>query len=109
MIVLVQAPQGASLDYTRDLCAQAEALLGKIPEIRGAFTIVGFGLSGTAPNRGMIFADLKDFRERKGQEHSGATVVERLRGQIDGYSRRTRRAVQSTCHRRRQRSGRLHV
>ncbi len=82
VIVLVQAPQGASLDYTRDLCAQAEALLGKIPEIRGAFTIVGFGLSGTAPNRGMIFADLKDFRERKGQEHSGATVVEKLRGQL---------------------------
>ena len=82
VIVLVQAPQGASLEYTRDLCAQAEALLGKTPEVKGAFAIVGFGFSGTAPNRGMIFADLKDFRERKGKEHLGSTVVEKLRGEM---------------------------
>jgi HAE1 family hydrophobic/amphiphilic exporter-1 len=82
VIAMIQAPQGASLDYTRDLCAQAEAIMAKIPEISGAFTIVGFGLSGTAPNRGMIFADLKDFRERKGPEHSGAAVVEKLRGEM---------------------------
>lgn len=82
VIALVQAPQGASLDYTRDLCAQAEAIMAKVPEISGAFTIVGFGLSGSAPNRGMIFADLKDFRERKGPEHSGAVIVDKLRGQM---------------------------
>jgi hydrophobic/amphiphilic exporter-1 (mainly G- bacteria), HAE1 family len=85
-IVLVQAPQGASLDYTRDLCAQAEALIGKSPEVRGAFTIVGFGFSGSAPNRGMLFVDLKDFRQRKGPEHSGATVVDKLRGQLMAIS-----------------------
>lgn len=82
VIAMVQAPQGASLDYTRDLCAQAEAIMAKVPEISGAFTIVGFGISGAAPNRAMIFADLKDFRERKGTEHSGATVVEKLRGEM---------------------------
>jgi hydrophobic/amphiphilic exporter-1 (mainly G- bacteria), HAE1 family len=82
LIVMVQAPQGASLDYTRDLCAQAETLLSKVPEIRGAFTVVGFGITGSAPNRGMLFADLKPFRERKGKEHSGATVVDKLRGQM---------------------------
>jgi HAE1 family hydrophobic/amphiphilic exporter-1 len=82
VIAMVQAPQGASLDYTRDLCAQAEAVMAKVPEINGAFTVVGFGISGTAPNRGMIFADLKGFRERKGAEHSGATVVEKLRGEM---------------------------
>jgi hydrophobic/amphiphilic exporter-1 (mainly G- bacteria), HAE1 family len=82
VIAMVQAPQGASLDYTRDLCAQAEAIMAKVPEISGAFTIVGFGISGAAPNRAMIFADLKDFRERKGPEHSGATVVEKLRGEM---------------------------
>lgn len=82
LMVLVQAPQGASLDYTRDLCAQAESLLSKVPEINGAFTVVGYGISGTAPNRGMIFANLKDFRERKGREHSGAMVVDRLRREM---------------------------
>jgi HAE1 family hydrophobic/amphiphilic exporter-1 len=82
IIVMVQAPQGASLEYTRDLCAQAEAILSKIPEVRGAFTIVGYGISGTAPNRGMLFADLRDFRERKGSEHTSASVVAKLRAQL---------------------------
>jgi hydrophobic/amphiphilic exporter-1 (mainly G- bacteria), HAE1 family len=82
LIVMVQAPQGASLDYTRGLCAQAEAVLAKVPEINGAFTVVGFGISGSAPNRAMVFADLKDFRERKGPEHSGAAVVDKLRGEL---------------------------
>jgi hydrophobic/amphiphilic exporter-1 (mainly G- bacteria), HAE1 family len=84
IIVLVQAPQGASLDYTRDLCSQAEALLSKSPEVNGVFTVVGFGFSGSAPNRALLFANLKDFRERKGPEHSGATVVEKLRGAMMG-------------------------
>jgi HAE1 family hydrophobic/amphiphilic exporter-1 len=84
LIVVIQAPQGASLEYTRDLCAQAEALMAKQPEIRGAFSVVGFSFAGSASNRGMIFADLKDFRERKGKEHSGAAVVERLRGPMMG-------------------------
>jgi HAE1 family hydrophobic/amphiphilic exporter-1 len=82
LMLVIQAPQGASLNYTRDLTAQAEAVLAKVPEIRGAFSIVGFGFSGAAPNRAMVFADLKDFGERKGREHSGSAVVERLRGQL---------------------------
>jgi hydrophobic/amphiphilic exporter-1 (mainly G- bacteria), HAE1 family len=84
IIVLVQAPQGASLYYTRDLCSQAEALLSKSPEVNGVFTVVGFGFAGSAPNRALLFANLKDFRERKGLEHSGATVVEKLRGAMMG-------------------------
>jgi HAE1 family hydrophobic/amphiphilic exporter-1 len=82
LMVIIQAPQGASLNYTRDLTAQAEAMLAKVPEIRGAFSIIGFGFSGAAPNRAIIFADLKDFSERKGRQHSAATVVDRLRGQL---------------------------
>jgi HAE1 family hydrophobic/amphiphilic exporter-1 len=86
MVVVVQAPQGASLEYTRDLCTQGEALMKKQPEIRGVFTIVGFSFTGSAPNRGLIFADLKEFDERKGREHSAAAVVERLRGPMMGLT-----------------------
>jgi HAE1 family hydrophobic/amphiphilic exporter-1 len=82
MIVLVQAPQGASLDYTRDLAAQAEAILAKTPEIKGAFAVVGYGNAGTAPNRAMIFADLKDWNQRKGREHSCAAVIDRMRPEM---------------------------
>jgi hydrophobic/amphiphilic exporter-1 (mainly G- bacteria), HAE1 family len=82
LVVMIQAPQGASRDYTRDLSAQAEAILAKVPEINGAFTVVGYGLSGSAPNRAMIYANLRDFRERKGNEHSGSVIVDRLRGEM---------------------------
>jgi len=79
LIVLIQAPQGASLDYTRGLCAQAEATLATESEISGAFSVVGFSFAGSAPNRAMIFVNMKDFSERKGKPHSAASVVDRLR------------------------------
>jgi HAE1 family hydrophobic/amphiphilic exporter-1 len=84
LVIVIQSPQGASLEYTKQVCAQVEGILAKVPEIDGAFTVVGFGLSGSAPNRAMTFVDLKDFRERKGDEHSAEAVIDRLRGPLMG-------------------------
>jgi len=82
LIIMIQTPQGASLEYTKAVASQVEATLAKVPEIDGAFTVVGFGVSGSAPNRAMTFVDLKDFRDRKGEEHSAEAVVERIRGPL---------------------------
>lgn len=82
LIIMTQTPQGASLEYTKEVSAQVEAVLSKVPEIYGAFTVVGFGVSGSAPNRALTFVDLKDFRERKGEQHSAAAVIDRLRGPL---------------------------
>lgn len=82
LIFLIQAPQGASLQYTRDICAKVEESLRHVPEISGAFTIAGFSFSGSAPNKAMIFTDLKPFEERKGAEHRSDAIVERLRGSM---------------------------
>ena len=82
LIIMIQTPQGASLEYTKQVSAQVEAVLSKVPEIDGAFTVVGFGVSGSAPNRAMTFVDLKDFRDRKGEQHSAAAVIDRLRGPL---------------------------
>jgi hydrophobic/amphiphilic exporter-1 (mainly G- bacteria), HAE1 family len=84
IMFIVQSPQGASLTYTRDICAKVEETLSHVPEITGAFSIAGFSFSGNAPNRGMIFANLKGFDERKGKEHSSSAVIQRLRGQLMG-------------------------
>jgi HAE1 family hydrophobic/amphiphilic exporter-1 len=84
LMIAVQTPQGASLTYTRDVCAKVEEVVSHVPEINGAFTIVGFGFSGNASNRAIIFLNLKEFRDRKGKEHSGSAVVERLRGPLAG-------------------------
>ena len=53
-----------------------------MPEINGAFTIVGFSFAGNAPNRALMFLNLEEFKDRKGREHSSFAVVEKLRGPL---------------------------
>src|SRR5882757_4114609 len=84
IMFIIQAPQGASLTYTRDVCAQVEQVLAKVPEIVGAFTVAGFSQAGNAPNRAIIYASLREFDQRKGEAHSAAAIIQRLRGPLFG-------------------------
>ena len=79
-ISAVQAPPGASLEYTTRIAEQAEAILFKDPDIRAAFSVLGFSNNGAAPNNGLIFTRLKDYDERRGRSHSLAAVLQRVRG-----------------------------
>ena len=85
-ITIVQAPSGASLQYTGGIARQAEQILLKDPEVQGVFAVMGFSFSGAAPNQGLIFTSLKPFAEREGPEHSLKTVMNRVRGQLFGIS-----------------------
>ncbi len=85
-ITVVQAPSGASLQYTGGIAQQAEQILLKDPEVQGVFSVMGFSFSGAAPNQGLIFTSLKPFAEREGPEHSLKTVMNRVRGQLFGIS-----------------------
>ncbi|HWG37478.1 MAG TPA: multidrug efflux RND transporter permease subunit [Terriglobales bacterium] len=82
--LLVQAPPGASLDYTERMARQAEAILSRQPEIQGMFAVSGFSLAGSAPNQGMVFVSLKPFADpqRQGEQHSATAVVNRIRPQM---------------------------
>jgi HAE1 family hydrophobic/amphiphilic exporter-1 len=82
LMVVVQAPEGASLQYTRDICNQVESTIAQIPEVEGAFSVVGFSFSGAASNRAIVFVPLRSFEERKGQEHSASAVLQRIRGPL---------------------------
>src|SRR5580692_10732969 len=84
IMFIIQAPQGASLTYTRDICAQVEQVLAKVPEIDGAFTVAGFSEAGNAPNRAIIYANLLPFDQRKGDTHGAAAIIQRLRGPLFG-------------------------
>jgi HAE1 family hydrophobic/amphiphilic exporter-1 len=84
IMFVIQAPQGASLTYTRDICAKVEETLSHVPELTGAFTVAGVTQAGNAPNRGIIYATLKPFAERKGDEHTAAAVIQRVRPQVMG-------------------------
>src|SRR4029077_11548956 len=67
IMFVIQAPQGASLTYTRDVCAKVEEQLSQVSELTGAFTVAGVTQAGNAPNRAIIYATLKPFAERKGE------------------------------------------
>ena len=86
LMFIVQAPQGASLGYTRDICGKVEELIARDPEINGVFTIVGFSFSGAASNQAVLFANLRPFEERKGEERSAAAIIQRLRGKLFAIS-----------------------
>src|ERR1700723_763298 len=61
LIIAVQAPAGASLEYTTAICSQAEKVLANVPEIDSAFSVAGFSFGGSASNRALIFTGLKGF------------------------------------------------
>jgi HAE1 family hydrophobic/amphiphilic exporter-1 len=80
LIVIVQAPQGASLEYTTGILKQIDGLLTNTPEVNRVFAITGFSFAGSAPNQGIVFASLKDFKDRPGDEHSAHAIQGRLFG-----------------------------
>jgi HAE1 family hydrophobic/amphiphilic exporter-1 len=83
-MTIVQAPSGASLEYTTSIAQQAEKILFAQPEIAGVFSVLGFSFTGAAPNNGMIFARLRDWSERRAEEQSLDAVLNRVRGQLFG-------------------------
>src|SRR3989441_2269784 len=86
IFVLVQAPPGASLQYTMGVVKQAENVIRALPEAQNIFGVGGFGFAGSAPNAGVMFVSLKPFKEREGDEHSAQMVVRKLYG---GFSQIT--------------------
>jgi len=85
-IIAVQAPTGASTEYTKGIEQQVQGILEKTPEIENIFAVTGFSFTGNAPNRGIIFATLQPYSKRKGEKHSANAVVNRLRGPLFGVN-----------------------
>jgi HAE1 family hydrophobic/amphiphilic exporter-1 len=86
LIIAVQSPSGASLEYTRGIETQVQKILLKSPEIENVFAISGFSFSGSAANRGIIFSTLQPYSKRRGNEHSAEAVLARVRGPLFGIS-----------------------
>jgi HAE1 family hydrophobic/amphiphilic exporter-1 len=86
LIVAIQAPSGASLEYTRDIGRQVSAITKNIPEVRGTFSVAGFSFGGATPNAGLVFLPLRPYGKREGEEHTAAAILNRLRGPLFGIS-----------------------
>jgi hydrophobic/amphiphilic exporter-1 (mainly G- bacteria), HAE1 family len=85
-IVVMQAPSGASLEYTKAIGKQVAHMLSDVSEAEGTFSIAGFGFSGSASNQGLIFVPLKPYSQRKGEEHTATAIVNRVRPRLFGIS-----------------------
>ncbi|MBP7778520.1 MAG: multidrug efflux RND transporter permease subunit [Acidobacteria bacterium] len=83
-ITVVQAPGGASLEYTDGIAKEAEKILYADPDIASAFSVMGFSFSGAAPNNGLIFTMLKPYDERRRADQSLGAVLNRVRGAMFG-------------------------
>jgi len=79
LIVLIQAPPGASLEYTKGIGKQVTDLLTHVPEVEETFSVTGFSFAGAAPNQGLIFVGLRPYSERKGAEHTAPAILKRIR------------------------------
>jgi hydrophobic/amphiphilic exporter-1 (mainly G- bacteria), HAE1 family len=84
IIIAEQGPAGASLQSTVAVTTQVEQLLAQQPEIDRVFNVNGFSFAGPGSNRAIIFAALKPFGDRGGDEHSAMAVIGRLRGPLMG-------------------------
>ena len=83
-MTIVQAPPGASLEYTTKIAQEAEKILFAEPEIQAVFSVLGFSFSGAAPNNGMMFARLRDWEHRREKDQSLDAVLARMRGRLFG-------------------------
>src|SRR5712692_3587501 len=86
LIIVMQAPPGASLEYTKTIGKQVTDLVSGEPEVWGTFAVAGFGFSGSAPNQGLTFVTLKPYSQRKGEAHTAAAILNRIRPRMFGIS-----------------------
>jgi len=75
LMVIVQAPPGSSLAYTSALADRAQAIIATNKDIAGAFSVMGFSLSGGSSNAGMMFISTTPSDQRRGKGHSTADIV----------------------------------
>jgi HAE1 family hydrophobic/amphiphilic exporter-1 len=85
-MLLVQAPEGASLAYTKRIADQVHDVLRGVPEVDTIFSVSGFSFAGQAPNRGMMFFGLKPYSKRPRNDQSAQAVIQRLYGRLGGIT-----------------------
>jgi HAE1 family hydrophobic/amphiphilic exporter-1 len=79
---VIQAPDGVPLNYTEKVATNISQTLSQVPEVQAYVLIPGFGLNGSGPNQGAFFVRLKDWKERKGKDHTVTAIVARLNQEL---------------------------
>jgi multidrug efflux pump len=80
MIVNVQLPPGATVNRTVQVMQQVEGFILQQPEVQSMVSVLGFSFSGQGQNAGLAFVTLKDWDERKGEQHTAQAIAGRAFG-----------------------------
>ncbi|MBL8349179.1 MAG: efflux RND transporter permease subunit [Burkholderiaceae bacterium] len=80
LIVNVQLPPGATVERTTAVMQQVEGFFAKQSEVDQVVSVIGFSFSGQGQNSGLVFVPLKDWSERKGEQHSAQALAGRAFG-----------------------------
>nr|WP_320013043.1 efflux RND transporter permease subunit [uncultured Desulfobulbus sp.] len=85
-LTMVQLPTGATMERTQTVLNRVRDyyLVEDKENVKSAFTVAGFSFAGTGQNMGMVFAQLRDWDERKGAGRSVFDVIHRAFGAFSG-------------------------
>ena len=81
-VIAAMATEGTSADYMARVIDKVEAIIKPLKEANGVFGVNGFGFTGNAPNRAIMFVPLKSIAERKHPNQSASALIQRIRGQL---------------------------
>ncbi len=76
---MVQLPTGATQQRTQEVLNKVREyyLTEEKDNVVSAFTVAGFSFAGTGQNMGLVFAQMKDWSERKGKDQSVDAILGR--------------------------------
>ncbi len=77
-IGILQAPDGSSLENTRQINQRVAAILREEKDIESASVFSGASFAGNAPNRGLFFFGTRKWNQRPGADQSVSAIVARL-------------------------------
>src|SRR5262249_576125 len=82
LFTVVQLPDGASVERTRQVVEQVENLIRPMPQVESVLSIVGFSLldGGNQPNAAFLVVRLKPFEQRIGAANGIQTVIGHIFG-----------------------------
>ncbi len=83
-MIVVQAPDGVSLEYTSKVVSKVEKVVSAVPAISGVFAVGGFSFSGNNSSNAIVFCTLKPWAERHKHEDSADGIIASLRGPLFG-------------------------
>ena len=85
-LVSSQLPPASSLNRTEAVSKQINRILDNYPEVKTYIGISGFSImgGGELSNAGTYFVILKNWKERKGKEHTAQSVVNRFNREAYG-------------------------